>query len=87
MKNERTINPVSDTDFSPGAGEPGVVHVGGLAFERRVVFDADRGGADPGDGAGALPRAIGNWRRAYALVIGVLAADVVLLWLLGQVYG
>ena len=75
MKNERTINPVSDTDFSPGAGEPG------------VVFDADRGGADPGDGAGALPRAIGNWRRAYALVIGVLAADVVLLWLLGQVYG
>ncbi|MFN2427451.1 MAG: hypothetical protein ABR587_13505 [Candidatus Binatia bacterium] len=49
----------------------------------------------PGDGArgaklggsereSALPRAVGTWRRAYALVIAALAADVVLLWLLGR---
>jgi hypothetical protein len=39
------------------------------------------------DGEGALPRAVGTWRRAYALVIAVLAANVALLWLLGRIYG
>jgi hypothetical protein len=28
-----------------------------------------------------------TWKRAYALVLAVLAADVVLLWLMGRVYG
>jgi len=47
--------------------------------------DPVAGGKDQGEGA--LPRAVGTWRRAYALVIAALAANVALLWLLGWVYG
>jgi len=36
-------------------------------------------------GDSALPRAVRTWRRAYVLVIGVLAVDVALLWLLGWI--
>jgi hypothetical protein len=39
------------------------------------------------DGESSLPRAIGTWPRAYALVLAVLAADIVILWLLGAFYG
>jgi len=38
------------------------------------------------EGESALPRAVGTWKRAYALVIAALAANVALLWLLGWAY-
>ena len=49
----------------------------------------DRAGRDRRDGEGeaSLPRAIGTWPRAYALVVGALAIEVALFWLLGAVYG
>jgi len=34
----------------------------------------------------ALPRAVGTWKRAYALVLFALAANVALLWLIGWAY-
>ena len=46
-------------------------------------------GTDPTSGGDAEPEGRppgGTWNRAYALVIGVLAADVALLWLVGQIY-
>jgi hypothetical protein len=45
------------------------------------VTDADDGGES------SLPRAIGTWPRAYALVLAVLAADMLIFWLLGAFYG
>ncbi len=39
------------------------------------------------DGDPALPRAVGTWKRAYALVLGALAIEVALFWLLRAVYG
>jgi hypothetical protein len=44
---------------------------------------ADGVDAEPAD----VPEPAGVWRRAYALVLAVLVVDVVLLWLLGFVYG
>jgi hypothetical protein len=37
-------------------------------------------------GESSLPRAIGTWPRAYALVLAVLAADILLFWLLSAYY-
>lgn len=42
--------------------------------------------ATDGERDAALPRAVGTWRRAYALVLAVLAADIALLWLLSRVF-
>ena len=39
------------------------------------------------DGESSLPRAVGTWPRAYALVLAVLAADILLFWMLGAFYG
>lgn len=47
--------------------------------------DPVSGGKDEGEGG--LPRIVGTWKRAYALVIVALAVNVALLWLLGKVYG
>lgn len=51
------------------------------------VSATDHPEAEGPDGDAALPRAVGTWRRAYVLVIAVLAADIVLLWLLGRTFG
>jgi hypothetical protein len=39
------------------------------------------------DGESSLPRAVRTWPRAYALVLAALAADILLFWLLGAIYG
>jgi hypothetical protein len=39
------------------------------------------------DGESSLPRIVGTWPRAYALVLGALAVEVVLFWLLGWMFG
>lgn len=39
-----------------------------------------------GDSGAGLPRAVGTWKRAYVLVLAVLAADVALLWLMMRAY-
>ncbi|MFN2375705.1 MAG: hypothetical protein ABR538_04160 [Candidatus Binatia bacterium] len=39
-----------------------------------------------GDSGTGLPRAVGTWKRAYVLVLAVLAADIALLWLLMRIY-
>lgn len=46
----------------------------------------DRDSDGDSDGENALPRAVGTWKRAYALVLFALAANVALLWLLGWAY-
>jgi hypothetical protein len=45
------------------------------------------GHAPPAREVEGLPRAIGTWKRAYALVLLVLAVDIVVLWMLGRVFG
>jgi hypothetical protein len=39
------------------------------------------------DGESSLPRIVGTWPRAYALVLGALAIEVALFWLLGRIFG
>jgi hypothetical protein len=38
------------------------------------------------DGEEDVPPPLGTWRRLYALVLGVLAVEVGLLWLLGRTF-
>jgi hypothetical protein len=84
---------VSETDPAPPGG--GELSRDGLPVHARGDQSvADRTGEPSRDdepslpraGEPALPRAVGTWRRAYLLVLGALAAEVVLLWLLGALY-
>jgi hypothetical protein len=50
------------------------------------LAESERTSADDG-GESSLPRTVGTWPRAYALVLAVLAADILLFWLLGVYYG